>query len=308
MRPTPSADIQHQPILTIRLANVFVRLSGPGVHLGVPPAYRPFLAATPTDHGPHAGFHILHPAEDSSLQTASDAALCWNADTWRMGTCASGEMGVDLARWPDGKWIPTANATPDFASARIRPILGRLCAPAPWALNYPCDQILLVNRLAMLSATVLHGCGVSWGGRGCLLCGRSGVGKTTLGRLCRDAGAVLMNDDRMLIRRDEGGLVLAATPWHGAEEAVDATPSGLAAILLLRQAPDVELTRLPGAAAAAALLSNCVAPFYSGERLSRIIDTVAAVCERVPVYRLSFTPTTKAAETVRSLAEGPGEP
>lgn len=305
MCPTTSADVQPQSLLTIRLGDVSFRLSGHGARLGVTAAYSPFLVSDASGGPIGADFHILDPDTDDPLQLADNSALCWSSETWRMGTCPSGDMGIDLARWPDGKWIPAANASPDFASARIRPLVGRLCTQSASSLNYPCDQALLVNRLAMLSATVVHGCGVSWNGRGCLLSGRSGIGKTTLGRICRSAGAVLMNDDRMLIRKSGDRFILAATPWHGSEEAVDPTPSDLTAILLLRQAPDLELTRLPEASAVAALLSNCVAPFYSGGRLARVVDTLTAVCERIPVYRFSFSPAMDAAEAVRILAEKP---
>lgn len=62
-----------------------------------------------------------------------------------------------------------------------------------------------------MSETV-HATCVAIGGRGILLAGRSGCGKSDLALRLIDRGAQLVSDDYTLLRADEGRLIASAPP------------------------------------------------------------------------------------------------
>ncbi len=167
---------------------------------------------------------------------------------------------------------------------------GRPGRPAPFALNYPSDQVLLTNRLLRLGAVVLHACGVVVDGRGYVFCGRSGIGKTTMARMWRAKGATLLNDDRIILRLVDGKVRLFSSPWHGEEREVKAENVPLAALFHLSQAPAHALTLLAGALPGARLVATALAPFYAAEGIARLLEEVDQITAAVPSFDLAFAP------------------
>jgi hypothetical protein len=73
--------------------------------------------------------------------------------------------------------------------------------------SYPLDELLIMHRLTQEKAIELHGCGiVRADGTGNLFVGHSGAGKSTTTRLWTELEDVeVLSDDRIIVRRDEGG-------------------------------------------------------------------------------------------------------
>ena len=88
------------------------------------------------------------------------------------------------------------------------------------ALEYPLDELLMVNLLARGRGVEVHACGVEDSdGRGYLFVGQSGAGKTTIARLCENAGgAQVLSDDRIILRSLDGRIWMYGTPWQGEAE------------------------------------------------------------------------------------------
>src|SRR5215472_4348668 len=74
------------------------------------------------------------------------------------------------------------------------------------ALEYPLDELLMMNLLAQGRGVEVHACGVEDAdGRGYLFVGQSGAGKTTTARLWHEAGRIdVLSDDRIILRCLEG--------------------------------------------------------------------------------------------------------
>ena len=264
----------------------FVVVQTPSVPpLLLPEAYKPFLTAPSSD--PACRFSLV-PWEEP-LPVLSPGTARWACETWRLGLSHSGDWSIEIHSLRGNDWIAVAQVAPDFSRARLRPIAGRQGGRTHLALNYPSDQAILVNRLLYFDAAVIHACGIVYGGRGYIFCGRSGVGKTTLARLWRKAGAILLNDDRIIVRRNQTFLV-AATPWHGEDPEINTGVVPLGGIFHLAQAPRTRLAPVTGAMAAARLIANSVAPFYSPSGIERLLSLADTVADRVPSYDLEFTP------------------
>jgi hypothetical protein len=84
-------------------------------------------------------------------------------------------------------------------------------------LGYPLDELLIMHRLTQEKAIELHGCGiVRADGTGNLFVGHSGAGKSTTTRLWTARENVhVLSDDRIIVRRDEGGSAVK-TPCRAA--------------------------------------------------------------------------------------------
>lgn len=202
---------------------------------------------------------------------------------------------------PDERPLTVARFASDFSSGDLWRRAGRHGAATPFAFNYPCDQVAVLNALNPRGVCIVHAGAVSFEGQGLLFCGRSGAGKTTLSRLCRAAGATLLNDDRQFVWLEKDRVHLAPTPWHGLEPEVNHRTVPLRAILHLEQAPRDELTPITGALAAARLLGNTVAPFYRADAMHHTLALLDTLTSRVPSYRLAFTPTQNAVALCQTL-------
>ncbi|MFA5162493.1 MAG: hypothetical protein WC421_09625 [Elusimicrobiales bacterium] len=77
-------------------------------------------------------------------------------------------------------------------------------------------QVLMVHYMAERgSGIIIHAAGVRDGARGFVFPGESGAGKSTISRLWHAAGALAINDDRVIIRRARAGFEMHSSPWHG---------------------------------------------------------------------------------------------
>jgi hypothetical protein len=85
------------------------------------------------------------------------------------------------------------------------------------SLGYPLDELLIMHRLTQEKGIELHGCGIVRGdGVGNLFVGHSGAGKSTTTRLWTAREDVeVLSDDRIIVRRDEGGSEVE-TPFGAA--------------------------------------------------------------------------------------------
>ena len=97
----------------------------------------------------------------------------------------------------------------------------------------------------------LHASCVALAGRGVLICGKSGSGKSALALQLMAYGAVLVADDRTLVAREGGRLTARApAPIRGLIEArgmglISAKASAAAALIACADLDQVETERLP---------------------------------------------------------------
>ena len=279
------------------LAGIPFALHGKEV-LHLPETYGPFLRPH-GDLAPAAEYLVLD--SDSRLEPpAPDDQVIWECPTWRMVRTANRDLAIQIRVVPNEDLLTVALAGSDFSSATVLPRAGRKGAASPFALNYPCDQALIINRLSYFNAGLVHSCGVAWDDSAFLFSGPSGVGKTTLGRLWRNAGASLLNDDRMLIRWVNRDVFASASPWHGEERAINADILPLGAVFFLRQGLENRIEPAGAAESLGLLMANTVAPFYLPGAVDRIAATWAAVLDTVQAFHFTFTPDARAVETCQA--------
>ena len=167
-------------------------------------------------------------------------------------------------------------------------------------LEYPLDELLWIHRLSMGDGVEVHGCGViTPDGRGLLLTGHSGAGKSTSARLWsqRD-GARLLSDDRIILRREKGRVWMYGTPWHGDAGIAESERWPLDGIFVLAQAPSNALRPLGSLEASAELYARSFVPHHSAEAVTFILDFFSKVTGQVPCFEFSFVPDLTAVEAL----------
>lgn len=171
-----------------------------------------------------------------------------------------------------------------------------------YPLQYPLDELLLINLLALGRGIEFHACGVSdLEGKGYLFVGHSEAGKTTSARLWqRQRDALLLSDDRVIVREVDGKFWMYGTPWHGEEEISSPRKVELTHIFFLRHGQQNELAPLRRAEAAAELFSRSFPTFFSPEGLGFTLDFLDRLTASVACAELSFVPDEKVIDFVRS--------
>ncbi len=192
-------------------------------------------------------------------------------------------------------------------------------------LGYPLDELLIMHRLTQEKGIELHSCGiVRPDGTGNLFVGHSGAGKSTTTRLWTAREDVeVLSDDRIIVRRDEGGaqddraqkqippsslrsrgrndkglMRMYGTPWHG--EAAYASPGSapLSRIFILEHGRGNVLTRLSPSQAVGELFARSFVPFHRHEYIDSALEFLQELVGAVPCYHYAFEPTEAAVERI----------
>jgi hypothetical protein len=174
--------------------------------------------------------------------------------------------------------------------------------------HYPVDELLTVRCLAQGAGVELHSLGVETSsGQGFLFAGQSGDGKTTMARLWDQvAGARILSDDRIIVRRDEGSYRIHGTPWHGEADFAVNRSVPLSAVFILGKAPVSALVPLSRGMSAALLLARAFLPFHSGGALEGATTFLGAMTAVVPCMRFDVFPDAGAPALVLGAFDIPG--
>ncbi len=171
-----------------------------------------------------------------------------------------------------------------------RPYFGSSAPVYP--LEYPLDELLVVHLLGQGRGANVHACGIKDSAEnGFLFVGQSGAGKTTCARLWAGrSSAVVLSDDRIVVRKSGAAFWMYGTPWHGEAGLSDPSRARLAGIFFLRQAAENSLVLVRGAAASARLLTCSFVPFHSRESLQFTLGLYEELAAAVPCFELGFRP------------------
>ena len=161
-----------------------------------------------------------------------------------------------------------------------------------YPLEYPLDELLMLNLLAKGLGVEVHACGiVDDQGNGHLFLGQSGAGKTTMARLWQNIeGVQILSDDRIILRQMGTDIWMYGTPWHGEAELACPAQVRLARVYFLRHGQKNELVRQREAEAAARIFACSFPPFYNPEALEFTLGFLEEVIEAIPCYELRFLP------------------
>jgi hypothetical protein len=169
-----------------------------------------------------------------------------------------------------------------------------------YALEYPADELLVTNWLAQGRGVEVHGCGlVDEATGGHLFLGHSEAGKSTTTRLWTSTrGALVLSDDRIILRHDEQEIWMHGTPWHG--EAGFASPgkARIRRIFVLEHSEANEIIPLTQSQAVGELFARAFPPFHSREPLAATLAYLERIVSAVKCYRYRFRPDRTAVQKI----------
>ena len=154
-------------------------------------------------------------------------------------------------------------------------------------LEYPMDGLILYYLTVIHGDIMIHASGVNHYGHGYLFSGISGKGKSTMAGLWDKAGAKVIHDDRLIIRKIDGKYKMFNTPVYN-----DDVPSEspLNRIFLIEHGSRNKKEPVTGAGAVSLVMANCIQHNWSPDLIAGIMGTLSIMCTTIPVARLSFLP------------------
>jgi len=202
----------------------------------------------------------------------------------------------------------TAFINKDFSRVRLtleaKPDGQLLWTPAD--IIYDFLQVLLIAFLARKkTGFIAHAAGISYKGKGYLLAGKSGDGKSTMSRIWHKVrGARVINDDRVAIIFRGGRPWLYTCPWHGEIDnylAGRELPVPLEKIIILGRSKKNRAVPCAGALAFTELYQRIFPSFWDRELLAAQSEMLARAAASVPVFFAFLEKNPKAAAFVRGL-------
>ncbi|HXK11050.1 MAG TPA: hypothetical protein VMT70_15490 [Vicinamibacteria bacterium] len=227
--------------------------------------------------------------------------------TWSI-LARDGDRALEF-RDPAGDPLYVATFRPGSPDVRI------LCSPrlveaqgSKGALSspfrYPLDQVLTMYLLGG-TGVVLHAAGALVRGKGIALAGASGAGKSTFMRLAAGRpGWEPLSDDRVILRRIGGSVLVCGTPWSGEGQVAENRRGPAARLLFLEQAGANGVRPLGRRDALARLVRTASVPWYDREYVGSALDACGRIVDEVPSAALSFRPEPDIVDIVERLLDG----
>ena len=154
-------------------------------------------------------------------------------------------------------------------------------------LEYPLDGLVLYYLTAINEDIMIHASGVFYNGKGYLFSGVSGKGKTTIAMLWDNIGALVIHDDRLIIRNIGGVYRMFNTPVYKNDVPRNAP---INKIFLIEHGDENNMTPAKEASSVSQVISNCIQHNYSPDMIARFLGSVSMMCSKIPVATLSFKP------------------
>ena len=157
----------------------------------------------------------------------------------------------------------------------------------------------IAERMPLYDTVLFHGSCVAVDGIGYLFTAKSGTGKSTHTRLWRELfgdRAVMINDDKPLIRATEQGAEIFGTPWNGKHHLSRNTSVPLQAICILRRAADNTIVPITPSEAYPILLGQTYRPM-NADAMQRTLTLVDRLAAAVTLWRLNCNMDPSAAQT-----------
>ena len=155
-------------------------------------------------------------------------------------------------------------------------------------------------------AILFHSSAISVDGRAYVFTAKSGTGKSTHAALWRKLlgeRAVMINDDKPLIRQIGGEYFVYGTPWNGKHRLGANISAKLHGICIIGRGAENKIEKITQDEALPRLLMQTFRP-TDAEKTARVLQTVVGMSASVPIYKLKCNMDLSAAETSYGAMKG----
>jgi len=169
-------------------------------------------------------------------------------------------------------------------------------------LCFPTDQILFARLLADRGGIILHGSGLILKEKGYLFVGHSDAGKTTLMKIFHHHTRIL-NDDRMIVRKENSSYYLYGTPWHGELSLVAPDRVPLKTILFLNQGKENKVEKTEGLDAFKKLYGCTIKALVTERWTKKALGVCQTLSREICCYDLYFDKSEGVVSTIERLRD-----
>ena len=158
----------------------------------------------------------------------------------------------------------------------------------PMHLFNPLVEVCFLSRMAREGTLLLHAAGLSSHEQGYLFTGASGTGKSTIADFFAERGALILSDERIIIRKIAGRFMIHGTPWVGSGNYAANDRLPLTYLYCISHGTDRHTTSaMSPRAVAQELLRQSFLPLWDREALETTMGIIADLVEHVDCRALA---------------------
>lgn len=154
------------------------------------------------------------------------------------------------------------------------------------------------EKVVDFGVVLCHGSVVELDGKAYLFTAPSGTGKSTHTRLWREYfgdRAIMINDDKPLLKFEKDGVYAYGTPWDGKHHLSNNRHAKLAGICFLKQAKENKIKRIDAKESVQMLMNQIYRP-RNTEGLLKTMDYMEQLMIQVPMYLMECNISKEAVE------------
>ena len=210
------------------------------------------------------------------------AGIVVNMDTWGMAESHARPYQIEYTDKPD--MIVLGSNAPSEGNAFVH-FSESFC-------EYSSTAISFYNKLLKFDALLLHSSAVIMDGKAYLFTADAGTGKSTHTSLYRrvygDDRARILNDDKPVVRLENGEFVAYGTPWSGKTDMNLNLRVPIGGICLLRRGEKNEIRKMKPREALFALLGQTIRP-NDPKMMSKLLELLNGLLAQTNVWEMHCT-------------------
>jgi hypothetical protein len=165
-------------------------------------------------------------------------------------------------------------------------------------LFYPMGPLIMYYFTVNSDAIMIHASGIFDGEKGRIFSGFSGVGKSTMGNIWKDKGSLLVNDDRLIIRKIDNSYKIYNTPMFYTDDSKNAL---LSTVFLPYHHPENKAEKLNGIKAVVSIFAYCIQHGYDKNILNHHLNFLSEMCQQLSVFKLGFVPNYEVIDFIKKI-------
>jgi len=177
----------------------------------------------------------------------------------------------------------------------------------PSDIVYDFLQVLMISYFAQRNEGIfIHSVGIKdLDKKGYIFAGRSGCGKSTMARLWdKHTKAMVLNDDRIIVRKSNGKFIAYGSPWHGEfgdylESRIEAAP--VKRIHFIYHARENKYEELSGKKAFNLLYPALFPTFWDKHGIMNISSFAQDLILKIPSVSMGFVKNKKIVDYIRKI-------